>query len=517
MVELIFNFKSFSNLLLFLFISALSGFWFLRSFKKKNEIDLRPFIIINLLLFFIWWRLVGIDADESEHLHCAWMISQGMVPFRDFWQHHSPLIWLSLAPVIALLKPSVWVFELSRLFCLGIFSINLFIGWQLAKKTWGEKAKPSWYLFIILNFAIWGEYLWLRPDLFMMFFYLGGIYFTLKMDGRKVYPCLLGGLSFGLAFSFTCKQYLMPLLPVLVLLLERPIFYRRKLLVYISSVIISFSPLLFYLNKNRIFDEFTYWVFEFNKGLLVISVVLPLVVILFSVWSALVLFRRYRAHHDYKALVLLVAFCLCSVNSLTGIVFPAGGYYLGMWYFICAVLISGSGASLIFEKVTSLRLRSLAWGVCCSILLVPNITETRFHRYRDFSVDKKGIGQLLDYCKDDTCMLILPWHPVFCHDATRLYSSWEYVLAGGFPVVRSDIRRKNIAKYIMALKPAAISYMFYRKYLLIDMLQLKILRDEEFQSLKDFLNKNYTIQKVEKPLYYIRNDKATLHEEGVKK
>lgn len=37
--------------------------------------------------------------DEIEHLHVAWLIGKlGLVPLRDFFQHHTPLLWDLLAP-----------------------------------------------------------------------------------------------------------------------------------------------------------------------------------------------------------------------------------------------------------------------------------------------------------------------------------------------------------------------------------------------------------------------------------
>jgi len=37
--------------------------------------------------------------DEIEHLHVAWLIGKlGLVPLRDFFQHHTPLLWELLAP-----------------------------------------------------------------------------------------------------------------------------------------------------------------------------------------------------------------------------------------------------------------------------------------------------------------------------------------------------------------------------------------------------------------------------------
>jgi hypothetical protein len=34
------------------------------------------------------------DPDEFQHAHIAWLIAQGEVPYRDFWEHHGPLFGL---------------------------------------------------------------------------------------------------------------------------------------------------------------------------------------------------------------------------------------------------------------------------------------------------------------------------------------------------------------------------------------------------------------------------------------
>ena len=40
-----------------------------------------------------------IDPDESQHLHVAWLITQGQVPYRDFWEHHLPFFHYAMAPL----------------------------------------------------------------------------------------------------------------------------------------------------------------------------------------------------------------------------------------------------------------------------------------------------------------------------------------------------------------------------------------------------------------------------------
>lgn len=47
-----------------------------------------------------WLR--PITWDEIEYFRATDWVSQGLVPYRDFWEHHTPLQWFLFAPVAAL-------------------------------------------------------------------------------------------------------------------------------------------------------------------------------------------------------------------------------------------------------------------------------------------------------------------------------------------------------------------------------------------------------------------------------
>ena len=50
---------------------------------------------------WLWFTKVRyFDPDELEHLHFAWCISKGMVPYRDFFEHHSPWFHYALAALL---------------------------------------------------------------------------------------------------------------------------------------------------------------------------------------------------------------------------------------------------------------------------------------------------------------------------------------------------------------------------------------------------------------------------------
>jgi hypothetical protein len=43
----------------------------------------------------------GFDPDEFQHLHGGWCIAHGWWPYRDYFEHHTPWLWLALAPLLA--------------------------------------------------------------------------------------------------------------------------------------------------------------------------------------------------------------------------------------------------------------------------------------------------------------------------------------------------------------------------------------------------------------------------------
>ena len=47
-------------------------------------------------------RLHPLQWDEVEYFRATDWVRQGLVPYRDFWEHHTPLQWLLFAPVTAL-------------------------------------------------------------------------------------------------------------------------------------------------------------------------------------------------------------------------------------------------------------------------------------------------------------------------------------------------------------------------------------------------------------------------------
>jgi hypothetical protein len=52
-------------------------------------------------------RSRGIDPDELEHLHAACAVSWGEIPYRDFFEHHSPGLYYMLQPILWMTGPAL--------------------------------------------------------------------------------------------------------------------------------------------------------------------------------------------------------------------------------------------------------------------------------------------------------------------------------------------------------------------------------------------------------------------------
>src|SRR5437016_2091016 len=76
--------------------------WFERERDHADRLSMslkrrRPSVLVAtsivLIVAIYAWRLFLLqtrtfDADEFEHLHAAFAIHQGLLPYRDFFEHH---------------------------------------------------------------------------------------------------------------------------------------------------------------------------------------------------------------------------------------------------------------------------------------------------------------------------------------------------------------------------------------------------------------------------------------------
>jgi hypothetical protein len=112
-----------------------------------------PGVLAAILLLAIVLR-VGvvanrrIDPDESQHLHVSWLLSQGQVPYRDFWEHHLPFFHYAMAPLTARLTDRPAVYFAARAVMVALAAAAAWLTWLLARRLSADGA--VWAVIILL-------------------------------------------------------------------------------------------------------------------------------------------------------------------------------------------------------------------------------------------------------------------------------------------------------------------------------------------------------------------------------
>jgi 4-amino-4-deoxy-L-arabinose transferase-like glycosyltransferase len=90
----------------------------------------------------------SIDPDESQHLHAAWLVAQGEVPYRDFWEHHLPLFHYGMAPLTVWLADRPEVYFAGRGLMVVAATIAVGLNWRLARRLSADGA--IWAVVVLL-------------------------------------------------------------------------------------------------------------------------------------------------------------------------------------------------------------------------------------------------------------------------------------------------------------------------------------------------------------------------------
>jgi hypothetical protein len=92
----------------------------------------------------------ALDPDESQHLQAAWLVGQGRVPFADFWEHHSPLLYYGLAPLTRWLPEGPAVYLAGRTLMVATAAVALLLVFRLAGRLSPDAAPAAVVLLAFL-------------------------------------------------------------------------------------------------------------------------------------------------------------------------------------------------------------------------------------------------------------------------------------------------------------------------------------------------------------------------------
>ena len=174
---------------------------------NRLHVAILALILTSLILRIPILLLRCFCPDEFQHLHATRSLVHGMVPYRDFFEHHTPFLYFLLAPVYAIVGDSIsmlfYSWGVMLLFTGGI----TYLVYKLGKMVYGADTGWIGALFVAYNLMFMDKTIETRPDLPGMVFWLLTLIFLIqgmRCKQRRYY--LLSGTSIALAILCTPKM-----------------------------------------------------------------------------------------------------------------------------------------------------------------------------------------------------------------------------------------------------------------------------------------------------------------------
>lgn len=155
----------------------------MNSSENRNYLRLFLWLLLAANLAEVIYCLFGsgqILTDDIEHLHASFLVFSGYIPYRDFFEHHHPLLWYILAPIIGILPHNTLLaLYVGRLISLSISLVSGGFVYLIGRRFLGGKTTALF----CLNLYFWGAVMSasslynIKPDIWMRCCFWGGVYY----------------------------------------------------------------------------------------------------------------------------------------------------------------------------------------------------------------------------------------------------------------------------------------------------------------------------------------------------
>lgn len=282
------------------------------------------------------------NGDNIEHIHSSVLVARGLVPYRDFFQHHNPLLWYIFTPITKLFDYNATLSEVVSFISFLVFLKSLVYVYRiveefLANKFWGLMASV---LLLIPTYKVYA--IDFRPDNYMVFCLMGGIFYYFRyLRDKKSLQLIFAFIWFVLSFLFAQKA----LFPLFILgctgiwfLIKKEIYVKDLLKALIAPLVMMGGFFLYlhvhdmvklYYVANFVFNLNLVEGFEINK---VVSL-LPYMKIWFYIGILSSILALFSKNKYWKVLTLLF------VTELLQRMFYFSPYTYYFWFLLYVSVI----------------------------------------------------------------------------------------------------------------------------------------------------------------------------------
>ncbi len=247
--------------------------------RLKNLTRWETWLGVALLIFLtvFRWRSISrfrIDSDEPQHLHVVWGWTRGLLPYRDFFDNHTPLFHIFYAPVLSLLGERADILVAMRIAELPLFALTLWCVYALGRRVYD--ARTGWWAMLLTacEATFFFTSLEFRADVLWALLWMLTLLVLLSADksGTRVF---LAGLLLGATLGTSIKTALLiasfclasVIWVVLQKLARSPIEWRKILsqfaLLVSGSVVIPLALAGYFYLRGGL-KEMAYCLFHHN-------------------------------------------------------------------------------------------------------------------------------------------------------------------------------------------------------------------------------------------------------------
>ncbi|MBI2134188.1 glycosyltransferase family 39 protein [Candidatus Woesearchaeota archaeon] len=211
--------------------------------ERKNSLAL--VVLVSVIILFVVVQSRGLlhfdNSDENIYFYMSYLVSEGKLPYRDFFYAHPPLELLFGASVFRLFGFNLFILKLIPLTAIVVSGILVYL---IAKGFFGEAAGLLSAAFFLFSYRVMAEATYFMGINIALMFLLFGFYYL----GKRPYLA-------GLMFAFACLTRLLVIVPVIIILafylLKKPMGFFKLVSVFavvfgIANLILAlFFPMFF--------------------------------------------------------------------------------------------------------------------------------------------------------------------------------------------------------------------------------------------------------------------------------
>ncbi len=159
--------------------------------------------LLALLISINRW----LGPDEFEHIHSAWYVAEGLLPYTDFFQHHHPLLWYSLAPLLRIFGYTVKAVVILRILMFLLSMGIAYLTYRLSEKISGSRETALLSVILLLSTVMFVERsIEIRPDVPQVFFGMVSVYALISyFRSEELKHIAITALAAAVSFFFLQK------------------------------------------------------------------------------------------------------------------------------------------------------------------------------------------------------------------------------------------------------------------------------------------------------------------------